>query len=268
MVLKAPHLFASVLSACLSISILAPLNALASKTEADSQTKSVTVYFTRHAEIKITTAAVGVATQLYQIPNADVNPIGLGLIGDEIPKGSKRDDVCGISKCAEELSDKGLLRSNLLASWFLQRRVVRTLDAVYASHKYRTYQTVLPTATLADLNVTQLPFGAGELDPESTAPSVCFTIDAIMNTPPGDTILIAGHSGTLYDIMGDGNDKCTGLGLLTDNQQSSHRFPKDEHGKVRDYGDVWKVVIRNGSARFIYRVNLETTELTIIDRAR
>jgi len=42
----------------------------------------------------------------------------------------------------------------------------------------------------------------------------------------------------------------------------------DSNGEVRDYGDVWKVVIRADSARLVYRVNLETTQLTVIDRAR
>lgn len=268
MVIESPHFLSAALSVCLSVTALLPLTTQASDQTADSHNKSITVYFTRHAEKKTTTTTLGLATRLYQVTNPDNDPLGSEPNADQQPLGRNLDEVCGESQCAEELSDQGLLRANLLASWFLQRRVVGTLDAVYTSHKYRTYQTVLPTATLADLDIVQLPHGATELDPESTTPSVCATIDAIRDTPPGDTILIAGHSGTLYDMMGDGNDDCTGLGLLTDNEPGSHRFPKDEDGKARDYGDVWKVVIRNDSARFIYRVNLEATQLTIIDRAR
>lgn len=268
MVFKTPNQLASALSGCLLISAIAALPARAADEVVESQSKPVTVYFTRHAEKKTTTTPLGIATQLYQLPNTDESPVGLGPTSDGTPIGNSSDEVCGVSTCAEELSDKGLQRANLLASWFLQRRVVRTLDAVYASHKLRTYQTVLPTATLADLDVIQLPFGATELAPESTKPSVCATVDAIINTPPGDTILVAGHSGTLYDIMGEGNNECNGLGLLTDNEPGSHRFPKDSEGKIPDYGDVWKVVIRNGAARFIYRVNLEATQLSVIDRAR
>ena len=172
---------------------------------------------------------------------------------------------CDTGDCSEELSDKGLHRANLLASWFLERRVLQTLDAVFTSQKYSTYQTVLPTATLADLDVTQLPVDNKDLNPQITE---CATIDAILNTPAGDTVLVAGDSSTLYNIMGDGNGSCTGLGLLTDDDPGSHRFPKDSNGNVRDYGDVWKVAIRGDQARFVYRVNLETTQLTVIDRAR
>ncbi len=66
-------------------------------------------------------------------------------------------------------------------------------------------QTVLPTAEAAGLEVQQLPRDGTELNPQSTTPLDCLTIEAIMNTPPGDTILLEGHSGTLYDIRGDGN---------------------------------------------------------------
>jgi hypothetical protein len=114
----------------------------------------------------------------------------------------------------------------------------------------------------------QLPADGTELSPEKTTPSECPTLDAIRNAAPGDTLLIAGHSGTLYDIMGDGNDDCAGLGLLTDEDPSSNRFPKDEKGKVADFGDVWKVVIRNGVAKFKFRVNLDTTRLKVVNRTR
>ena len=59
-----------------------------------------------------------------------------------------------------------------------------------SSHKRRTFQTVLPTAMSAGLDVQQLPADGTELNPESTSPSECLTIDAILNTPPGDTILV------------------------------------------------------------------------------
>ncbi len=219
-----------------------------------SSNRPITVYFTRHAEKKTTTIELGTATQTY---NDTAGP----------SKGKNRDDVCGTAKCAEELSDRGLHRAMLLADWFARKGVVNKLDAVYSSHKLRTLQTVEPTATVAGLAVVQLPADSTELNPEKTTLSECPTLDAIINTAPGDTILVAGHSGTLYDIMGDGNDNCAGLGLLTDDDPSSNRFPKDSKGKVADYGDIWKVVIRNGVARFKYRVNLDTTKLKVINRA-
>lgn len=203
----------------------------ANNTATNSPNRPTTVYFLRHAE----------------------------------SQHSSGDNICDSGDCSETLSDKGLHRANLLASWFLERRVLRAFDTVYTSQIYSTYQTVLPTATLADLDITQLPDNTGDLNPETTE---CQTIDAILNAPAGDTILVAGDSSTLYNMMGDGNGRCTGLGLLSDTDPGNHRFPKDSNGDVRDYGDVWKVTIRGDHARFVYRVNLETTQLSVIDRAR
>jgi len=215
----------------------------------------ITVYFTRHAEKK-TTSEVVVGAQ---------TPVFNDSEGPSV--GKTRVDVCGSEKCAEELSDRGVQRAKLLADWFARRGVVDTLDAVYSSHKLRTLQTVEPTATAAGLTVNQLPANRSELSPEGTEPSECPTIAAILDTPPGDTILVAGHSGTLYDIMGDGNAFCEGLGLLTDGDPSSDRFPKaGSKGKVADFGDIWKVVIRNGNVKFKYRVNLDNDRLRVQER--
>ena len=178
-----------------------------------------------------------------------------------VSKAKNRDDVCGEKKCAEELNAFGLERAELLATWFKRRGITRRLDKVISSHKRRTFQTVDPTAVEAGLTVMQFPVGGTELEPESTTPSECPTIAAILDSAPGDTVLVAGHSGTLYDIMGDGNDDCDGLGLDTSNDR---RFPKDEDGKVRDFGDIWKVLVYpNGEARFAYRVNLQPKRLFV-----
>ena len=217
------------LSAFSAVSAFAQNSSNFSGAGANSQNRPTTIYLLRHAE------------------------------------SNGNDDSCNATDCSGRLSDKGLHRANLLASWFFERRVLQTLDAVYTSQKYSTYQTVLPTATLADLDITPLPIDSSDLNPLTNE---CATIDAILNTPAGDTVLVAGDNSTLYNIMGDGNDRCSGLGLLTDDNPGSHRFPKDSNGEVRDYGDVWKVVIRADSARLVYRVNLETTQLTVIDRAR
>lgn len=225
--------------------------------------RAVTVYFTRHAEKETTTSALGAATDTYELmyygsADATVTPLMLG----EVSKGSNRDDVCGTSKCAEELSDLGLLRAQMLADWFDQRRITHRLDAVYSSHKVRTYQTVEVIASRAGIEIQQLPADGTELEPESTSPSECPTVDAVLATAPGDTIVVAGHSGTLYDIMGAGNDDCAGLGLDT---SSDRRFPKDEDGKVRDFGDIWKVKIRNGEAQFVWRKNLQPAGLEVVN---
>ncbi len=226
--------------AALLVAATASTSVLATDNNWGHDNRPVTVYFTRHAEKQTV----------------------LKDLGD----GNFMED-CGTSKCNEELNAKGEERAELLADWFFRRGVAYELDAVYATHKQRTQQTVAPTADVADLPVIVLG-GESDLSPESTTPSECPTIEAILSTPPGDTILVAGHSGTLYDIMGDGNDDCTGLGLLTDSDPSSHRFPKRDDGKVRDFGDIWKVSIRNGVAKFRYRVNLDFTRLNVVDRAR
>ncbi len=227
-------------------------------------TTAVTVYFTRHAEKKTTTSVVGPASDTYELSYGDLDSFELtAKMAEEVSKGSNRDDVCGTSKCAEELSDLGLLRAQLLADWFDGQQITATINAVYSSHKVRTYQTVQEIAIRSGLTVVQLPLDGEELEPEGTTDSECPTVDAILATAAGDTIVVAGHSGTLYDIMGDGNDDCSGLGLDTSDNML---FPKDEDGKVRDFGDVWKVVVENGQASFEWRKNLQPTEL-VVDNA-
>lgn len=229
--------------------------------------RPITIYFTRHAEKQTTTVSLGDASSTYELEwTGDVADTTM-LNNGETSKGDNLDQVCGAVKCAEELSSLGLKRADLLADWFSRRGIAHRLDAVYSSHKERTRQTVAPTADVAGLSVVQLPIGGTELEPEKTGSTECPTLDAIANANPGDTLLIAGHSGTLYDIMGDGNDDCVGLGLLTDDDASSNRFPKDDDGKVADFGDIWKVTIRNGEARFNYRVNLQPKALRISNRA-
>ena len=230
--------------------------------------RPITVYFTRHAEKMTTTTATDSGLSTYDIVY-DGDDATITANGNApVSKAKNRDDVCGVKKCAEELNPLGLERAELLADWFKRRGVTRRLDTVISSHKRRTFQTVTPTAEDANLTVMQFPIGGTELAPEGTTDSECPTLEAIRASQPGDTVLVAGHSGTLYDIMGDANDDCPtlGLGLNTDNDR---RFPKDEDGKVRDFGDIWKVVIYpNGEARFAYRVNLQPKALFVNNFAR
>lgn len=214
----------------------------------------VTIYFTRHAEKMTTLADAG-----------DGHLI----------------EVCGESKCAEELNAEGELRAELLADWFTRRGVTHQLTHAFASHKLRTRQTILPTVELAELPLTdedanvdgiqELPAFQTELDPESTSPSVDLTISALQNLPDGSVALVAGHSGTLYAIM-------EGIGLedacRPDNfpeNCNQNRYPvKDDDPKikVRDFGDIWKVVLRNNEARFVYRQNLQVNKLKTDNIAR
>ena len=236
---------------------------------------TITVYFTRHAEKETTTTVLGDATTTYELAYVDGEPVlsSPGTNDDGEPndpgasKGDNLDEVCGESKCAEELSDLGRLRADLLVEYFDKKGVIDELDAVYSSHKYRTFQTVDPTAAAAGLDVVQLPEGGTELEPESTSPSECPTVEAILSAPAGSTLLVAGHSGTLYDIMGSTVKNCSSGGLGLD-VSDDDAFPKDEDGKVRDFGDVWEVVIKNGEARLKRRVNLQPVRLRVVSRAK
>jgi len=254
-----------------SAALGAALTVTFSPAVAQTDSDSLTVYFTRHAEKQTVTIDISeMAGDAYTYTtNSDGSYVH---IGNDNEKGTRLDEVCGEGKCAEELSDLGEARAQLLADWFYNRDITNKLDAVYATHKMRTQQTVIPTAVAADLDVIQLPATlegetATELNPESTTPSECAMLEAIAAAQEAgmDTILLSGHSGTLYDIMGYGNDFCNGLGLDTSDDD---RFPKDEKGKVRDYGDIWKVVINpNGIARFAYRKNLQPTKLSVVNQS-
>ena len=256
-------------TSAVAATLLAALVPAVSQAAGHRGERPITVYLTRHAEKKTTTTSTAAAPTTYDIVYDDTGTASITANGNTpIDKAMSRDDVCGVKKCAEELNPLGLARAELLADWFKRRGVTRRLDTVISSHKRRTFQTVAPTAEDANLTVMQFPIGGTELAPEGTTDSECPTLEAIRASQPGDTVLVAGHSGTLYDIMGDANDDCPtlGLGLNTDNDR---RFPKDEDGKVRDFGDIWKVVIYpNGEARFAYRVNLQPKALFVNNFAR
>ncbi len=222
----------------------------------NDQNSEVTIYFTRHAE-----------KQTVLVDADDGHLI----------------KQCGASKCAEELSSKGILRANLLADWFARNKITEKLTHAYASHKLRTRQTILPTVKEAQLGgdtdknaddgIQEFPVYNGdsfalELSPEKTSASEQPTIDALMALPPGSVALVAGHSGTLYDIMaGLGlDDVCLKKTVKTCNQD---RYPINnvKKAKVADYGDIWKIVIRDGQAKFQFRKNLQIGNLAIINQS-
>lgn len=225
----------------------------------------VVVYFTRHAEKKTTTEVVE---------------------DDGIRK--SLEEVCGLKKCAEELNELGLMRAELMADWFERKGITSRLTHAFSSHKKRTLQTILPTvnraieagailapdsdngidndATSSSDGVQEIPNNpfSDDLNDESTSGSIQGLVDELQTLEPGSVVLAAGHSGTLYKIMGDGDpDKdITGLGIDT---SSDIDFPRNSKGKVRDFGDIWKVVIntRTGIARLAWRKNLEFGRLRV-----
>ncbi len=219
-----------------------------------NQSNRAVIYFTRHAEKETTQHVLGVATTIFDTDDAP--PFG--------NRGQNYDDMCGLEKCAEELSDLGLLRAQLLADWFDSHGITKHITHVYSSHKERTRQTVEEIAMRAGLTndddlimdgVQQLPADGSELNPQSTGDSEEPTVDAIYQLQGGDVAVIAGHSGTLYDIMDD-------LGIDT---SDGGDFPRDDDGKVRDFGDLWKVVIKNDEAKLRWRKNLQPVRLRTVE---
>lgn len=227
--------------------------------EADSSSSDddVEIYFTRHAEKM---------TQLMEREDGS-------LI-----------EVCGEEKCAEVLNAKGELRAELLANLFQAAGITDRLTHAFSSHKIRTRQTIeMITAAAglsgdvdknADDGIQEFPVSnpdatadATELDPESTSPSEAPVIDALTSLSAGSVALVAGHSGTLYDIM-------AGIGLTdvcleeTIDSCNESRYPVSSSFKVKNFGDIWKVTLAAGEANFVYRVNLQPAEFLIDDLAQ
>lgn len=225
--------------------------------DAASQSADVEIYFTRHAEKM---------TQLAEQEDGS-------LI-----------EVCGEDKCAEVLNEKGELRAELLKDLFEDAGITDRLTHAFSSHKIRTRQTIeLITADagltgdidknagdgIQEFPVTN-PDGtadATELDPESTSPSEAPVIEALLALPSGSVALVAGHSGTIYDIM-------AGIGLtdvcLKDTVEtcSEDRYPIDDSVKVANFGDIWKVVLQDGVAEFVFRANFQPSELDLEELAQ
>lgn len=193
-------------------------------------------------------------------------------------------EVCGESKCAEVLNAKGELRAQLLARLFSEAGITERLTHAFSSHKIRTRQTIEQITAEAGLAGDQDKFpddgiqeypisndngsaNATELDPESTSPSKAPVIEELLSLRGGSVALVAGHSGTLYDIMaGIGlTDVCLEDTVDTCNQD---RYPIDDEVKVENYGDVWKVTLADGVANFAYRVNLQPDALALKELAQ
>lgn len=241
----------------LSILIALPTASIADGNDKKKNNNKIVIYFTRHAEKQ---------TQVKELDDGQLM------------------EVCGTKKCAEELSSLGELRANLLADWFENKGITKQLTHIFSSHKLRTLQTIRHIAEAsglsgdndknADDGVQEFPIlnaetneFAEELSPESTSSSESPTINALKNLDPGSVALVAGHSGTLYDIMyGLGlTDACTKATAETCNQD---RYPINDKFKVANFGDIWKVELANGRAKFRFRTNLQPVKLKSIELAR
>ncbi len=193
-------------------------------------------------------------------------------------------EVCGEDKCSEVLNAKGELRAELLKSLFAGAGITERLTHAFSSHKIRTRQTIEMITADAGLTgdidknpddgIQEFPVlnpdgsaNATELDPEGTSASEAPVIEALLALPSGSTALVAGHSGTLYDIM-------AGIGLtdvcLSDTVETCNedRYPIDSKVKVKNFGDIWKVVLQDGVAEFVFRANFQPSELDLEELAQ
>ena len=168
------------------------------------------------------------------------------------------------TECEEWLRPKGIRRADELAKYMKENGIINNITHVFASHRPRTYLTVLPVAEMADVNVTTYPKDA-EYSVNQIG-SVCPTLEALRNTPMNSTIVIAGHGGTIYKILSTGytgdDDKCDGLGLDTSNNQTI--YPKDGDGTLPEdeYSNLWKVSIdAEGSVKLDEHVLIDPPKL-------
>jgi len=194
-------------------------------------------------------------------------------------------DAKGKLRCEEALNALGEKRAELLANWFESQGVIYRATHVISSDKQRTRQTIAPTAAkISDTNyysdLLDRDIEDGIVDGVMQIPAGEPMAQAILDLPAGSVAIVAAHSGTIYKILGgddtDGNpatgdDDSVGLGIDTtigDNFSDVTLFPKKEsNGKVRDFGDLWKIVINNdtGKARVVWRKSLQPQSLQLQD---
>jgi phosphohistidine phosphatase SixA len=98
------------------------------------------------------------------------------------------------------LTPDGQARAQRLADLFARQRV----DALYASEKRRTYDTVLPLATAKGMEIVRF-------DQINAMPAM---VQALKALPPGVVVVVAAHSYTIDEIL-------TGLGIPTPSDLST-----------------------------------------------
>lgn len=155
----------------------------------------------------------------------------IGLV--DLGGGLFQEDCNQAGCCIEPLDPAGELRADLLTYFLAKANVLPDLTDVIASHKSRTQQIVRPTADVVSLPVVSYPVGVQECDPgfESANTSRAPMVAAIRSAPDGSTMLVAAHSGTIYNILGD-------LGIDT---SDPYDFPRAPDGKVRGFNNLWHV---------------------------
>jgi len=198
------------------------------------------------------------------ISNNNTEQVGVKTL--YIVRHAEHERECNENKteCDEWLRPKGIRRADELANYMKENGIIDNITHVFASHRPRTYLTVLPIAELADINVTTYPKDAEYS--VNQVESVCPTLNAIRSTPMNSTIVVAGHGGTIYKILSTGytgdDYRCDGLGLDTSSNQTI--FPKDDDGTLPEdeYSNLWKVSIdAEGSVKLDEHVLIDPPKL-------
>jgi hypothetical protein len=161
------------------------------------------------------------------------------------------------SCCVEALNPLGKMRASLLADWFEEKQITRTLTHVLASHKLRTRQTVEKIAQAAglggDLNGDGIPDGTdvdqapgdGVINvppfPEECTPGWTSSSSVIQpqtnylsTLPLGSRAVLCSHSPALYPVM-------QAFGIDTSDPV---KFPKDTKGRVKGFNNLWIVELK------------------------
>jgi hypothetical protein len=181
------------------------------------------IWFTRHAE--------------------DIDELGNDTY-KVVPLKYNADGTCYVTA----LNPLGMMRAIMLADWFEENHIAKTLTHVIASHKIRTRQTVGPIAQAAGLTgdsdqapgdgVFNVPWWPGECDAGWTSSkSVIGPQTNFINTLPlGSRVVLCSHSPALYPIM-------QAYGIDTSDPV---QFPKDaaDAKKVGGFTNLWAVELR------------------------
>jgi len=168
------------------------------------------------------------------------------------------------TECDEWLRPKGIRRADELANYMKENDIINNITHVFASHRPRTYLTVLPVAEMAGVNVTIFPKDAEYS--VNQVESVCPTLDSIRVAPMNSTIVVAGHGGTIYKLLSTGytgdDYRCDGLGLDTGNNQTI--YPKDDDSTLPEdeYSNLWKVsIVAEGRVKLDKHVLIDPPKL-------
>ena len=167
------------------------------------------------------------------------------------------------------LNPLGKMRAAVLANWFEDRKITKTLTHVIATHKIRTRQTVGPIAQAAGLGgdidqapgdgVINVPWWLEECEAGWTSSkSVIQPQTNYINTLPlGSRVVLCSHSPALYPIM-------QAFGVDTSDPV---QFPKDptDPTKVGGFNNLWVVELKPVEVRGMWAYQGRLLEHVLLD---